>query len=307
MSDHVPSPARYAAGCRCRPCTTAAVREDTRRKLDRLAGTPREVPAAAVLDHIERLVARPLTYSQISALSGVAASTIRGLHVGEQKALHRRNVAKILAVSLNAEVTQGNVPALGAARRLQALYALGHFVYTIAEEAGISRDAVYGLATNRWQSIDHARFEGVRRAYDKLSMVTGESWKARGIAERNGWVPPLAWDDDTIDNPAAVPVTDAEKPAACTSSDAVTRWLMGESVILDAAGRREAVAYLMEWSADSAERVAERLGMSSDVVSRSWERIKAKARKEGRPVPWRRVYLPPVRKTGAVDWAQKAA
>lgn len=307
MSDHVPSPARYAAGCRCRPCTVSAVREDTRRRMDRLAGNPREVPAVAVLDHIQRLLARPMTYGQISALSGVAASTIRDLHVGEQKTLHRRNVAKILAVSLNAEITQGNVPALGAARRLQALYALGHFIYTIAEEAGISRDAVYGLATNRWQRIDHGRFEGVRRAYDKLSMVTGESWKARRIAERNGWVPPLAWDDDAIDDPAASPVTDVPEPAACTSSDAVARWLMGESVILNAAGRREAVAYLMEWSANSADQIGERLGMSGDVVSRSWERTKAKARKEGGPVPWRRAYLPPVRKTGAVEWGQKAA
>jgi DNA-binding Xre family transcriptional regulator len=275
--------------------------------MDRLAGNPREVPAAAVLDHIRHLLARPMSYGQIAALSGVAASTIRELHVGEQKRLHRENVAKILAVSLNAEITQGNVPAIGAARRLQALYARGHFIYTIAEEAGISRDTVHGLATGRWQSIDHSRFEGICRAYDKLSMTTGKSWKARRIAERNGWAPPLAWDDETIDDPAATPVTDAEEPAACTSSDAVARWLMGESVILDAAGRREAVAYLMEWSADSADLIGERFGMSRDAVDQIWSRVRRRAQKEGGPVPWRRVYLPPVRKTGAVDWEQKAA
>ncbi|MEV1040396.1 hypothetical protein AB0J01_27655 [Streptomyces sp. NPDC050204] len=40
------------------------------------------------------------------------------------------------------------------------------------------------------------------------------------------------------------------------------------------------------------EQIAERLEMTDTAVSRAWERAIAKAREEGRKVPWRRVYEP---------------
>lgn len=307
LTDHVPSPARYAAGCRCRPCTDVAVREDTKRRLERLAGNPREMPIGPVLEHLRALLARPMSYGQIAHASGVGETTIRKIHVDNHKTVNRRNGARLLAVPLTGEITSGMVPSIGATRRVRALYALGHFSYRIAAECGMSRDAISELAAGKWQTIDYSRLQAVRRVYDRLSMSTDTSWKARKLAEKNGWAPPLAWDEDTIDDPTAEPVLDATEPEACTSSDAVARWLMGESVILGAAGRREAVAYLMEWSNQSADQIGERLGMEGESVRRLWERIKARARETGQPAPWRRVYLPPARKTGAVGGYQKAA
>ena len=46
----------------------------------------------------------------------------------------------------------------------------------------------------------------IARAYTALSSTPGPSDTARKTAADLGWAPPLAWDDDTIDDPAAEPV-----------------------------------------------------------------------------------------------------
>jgi hypothetical protein len=201
------------------------------------------------------------------------------------------NAAKVLSVPLNVRVSLGDVPSTGAVRRIRALYALGHLNWLIAQEAGISRDAVCYLAAGDWTTLKVAADDGIRRAYDRLSMKTGTSWKTRRLAERKGWAPPLAWDDDTIDDPDAVPQTDALKPVASEGGNVAARWLLGEAVILGRDDRREVLQYLFEWTNDTAEEIAARLDMKPESASRQWERIKEKARAEGRRV-WRRVYVP---------------
>jgi hypothetical protein len=232
-----------------------------------------------------------LTASQVAREAGVEVSTIRRLLAG-QKSIRRATADKILGVPPGVRPSRGDVPSLGATRRVRALYALGHFNWAIAESAGISRDAVWALAQGAWPTIKVAVDDGVRRAYDELSMQTGASWKTQRLAERRGWVPPLAWDDDVIDDPRAVPATDALAPAPTGGEDVVHRFLMGESVVLDRDARREALRYLMEWTDQTPEQVGEQLGMTAEAVTRQWERIKSKARQEGGKVPWRRVYVP---------------
>jgi hypothetical protein len=45
----------------------------------------------------------------------------------------------------------------------------------------------------------------VRVVYDRMSMTPGTSAYARNRAERQGWLPPLAWDDEMIEDPDYVP------------------------------------------------------------------------------------------------------
>ena len=47
--------------------------------------------------------------------------------------------------------------------------------------------------------------EKVARLYDELSMVAGPSTRATTEAKRKGWAPPLAWDEEDLDDPAAKP------------------------------------------------------------------------------------------------------
>ncbi|QGZ53296.1 hypothetical protein GPZ77_34260 (plasmid) [Streptomyces sp. QHH-9511] len=282
---------RYAYGCRCPQCTKAATRADAQRKLEKMAGRPRSVPAGPVTEHVRHLVARGLTPTQIAREAGLEASTIRRYAEGQVR-VRRVNAEKVLGVPLDVRVSLGDVPAFGATRRVRALYALGHLNWEIAQTAGISRDAVCALAAGAWSTLKVGADDGIRAAYDQLSMRTGTSWKTRRLAERNGWAPPLAWDDDMIDDPRAVPQIDAPAPTPADGPDAVPRFLMGESVVLDTAGRREAIAHLMEWTSKTPEEIGEQLDMSAAAVSRAWERIKEKARQEGRRAPWRRVFVP---------------
>ncbi|MGW2520516.1 helix-turn-helix domain-containing protein [Streptomyces sp. NPDC001617] len=281
---------RYAYGCRCTPCTRAATRADTERKLDRLAGRPRQIPAGPASEHARALKARGLSLTQIGREAGLRTSTISRLINGQRDIL-AVNAAKVLAVPLNVRASTGDVPALGATRRIRALYALGHFNRTIAVEAGISKDAVCALAAGAWPRVKAAIDDEVRAAYDRLSMSTGTSWKTRQWAEKHGWATPLAWDDDTIDDPSAVPMTDAVRPAATQGENVADRWLHGESVVLDRDSRREVLRHLYEWTNDTTAEIAAQLEMSPAAAERQWERMKERAAAEGRRL-WRRVYVP---------------
>lgn len=84
---------------------------------------------------------------------------------------------------------------------------------------------------------------------------------------------------------------DADTQAAVSvySESLVARFLAGESVVLGQTERRMVVAHFMEWSVLSPEQIAERLDTTVGAVRKQWERVQARARLEGRPVPVRRV------------------
>lgn len=185
----------------------------------------------------------------------------------------------------------------GTRRRIQALAVRGWSRNAVARRIGMRQDN-FRKAVNQ-DRVTARLARRVAAAYDELwsqdPLDHGVSLNAvarvRAGAERSGWHGPLAWDDDVIDNPAAVPQTDAAAPAPAEGENAVDRWLMGESVILGREDRQKVLQYLFEWTDETAEEIGARLGMAPKSASRAWERIKADARAEGRRV-WRRVYMP---------------
>ncbi|MCL8016919.1 helix-turn-helix transcriptional regulator [Streptomyces sp. AS02] len=293
------TPARYkgrqdVAGCRCRPCTKAASRADAERRLDRLAGNPRSADATLfrrTLRHLRYLVANDMSHAQIGKSAGVSQSTVSQLLSGQRTSLMSDTARKLLAVEATDRSGTHMAPAVGTMRRLQALYWMGHRSQTIADRTGLHEDTVLGLARGRWERTTSDRVSAVLQAYDELAMSYGDSPRARQFAADNNWHGPLAWDDDTIDDPHAVPSTDAVAPVVTEGGNVAARWLLGESVILGREDRREVLAHLFEWTGGSPEEIAARLDMTSDAASRAWERIKAKAAADGRRL-WRRVYVP---------------
>lgn len=277
-------------GCRCVRCTRAASRVDAERKLDRLSGRPRSVPAGPVTDHVRALIGRGLSSWQIGREASVQPNTVRRLAAG-QVWVQSSTANRILAVPLDVRVSLGTVPAVGAIRRVRALYALGHLNRVIVQEAGVSKDAVCALAAGGVNVLNVSTDDAIRVAYDRLSMSTGTSWKTRKLAEQHGWAPPLAWDEDTIDDSRALPVTDAVQPVATEGGNVAARWLMGESVILGRDDRREVLEHLFEWTNDTTAEIAARLEMTPAAAERQWERLKERAAADGRRL-WRRVYVP---------------
>ena len=97
------------------------------------------------------------------------------------------------------------VDATGTRRRIRALQALGWPLYVI--DGHIGGTPRTGLAWNILTSsaVFRSTAEAVERCYASLSMTPGPSAQTRARALRKGWVPPLAWDDDVIDDPTARP------------------------------------------------------------------------------------------------------
>lgn len=95
------------------------------------------------------------------------------------------------------------VDSVGVVRRRQALAAMGYGLPDLAPHFGVTPRAVSNYM--RRPRVHRSTLERWRQVYDLLSMTPGPSSKARGEALRRGWLPPLAWDDETIDDPDAVP------------------------------------------------------------------------------------------------------
>lgn len=186
----------------------------------------------------------------------------------------------------------------GTRRRVQALATRGWTQRFVAERVGC---APSNFRRNLCQARVTARFaRAVRDVYDELCMRTPTREEVpQGMAERTvrearskGWEGPLAWDDDTIDNPSTLPMTDAVEPIVTEGENVADRWLHGESVILGSEDRKQVLQHLMEWTTDRPEEVAARLEISLDTLWQTWSRLKKQARQEGRTEPWRRVYVP---------------
>lgn len=100
----------------------------------------------------------------------------------------------------------------GTIRRVQALACNG---YSQTELSGMLGWVPKRLSHLIGQQHVHVRTAAkVAALYDKLwaTQSTGpRAGSVRAKAEAKGWAPPLAWDDDQIDNPEAVPVTTARR------------------------------------------------------------------------------------------------
>lgn len=98
----------------------------------------------------------------------------------------------------------GLINATGTHRRIQALVALGHTLYDLSLELGMTtRYAGKILAAKNVRPVTAAAVDDL---YEQLSMTRPEGWvaeRSRAQAAAKGWAPPLAWDD--IDDPSELP------------------------------------------------------------------------------------------------------
>jgi transcriptional regulator with XRE-family HTH domain len=100
------------------------------------------------------------------------------------------------------------IDSIGVRRRLQALMCLGWDAEEIARRLGVSHSRVQKLR-NQVAPVRRSTLERVDAVYNELAMTPGPTdhmgnW-LRAKAKRLGYAPPLAWDNDTIDDPDARP------------------------------------------------------------------------------------------------------
>lgn len=212
-------------GDACRAANTARERVRTRAKLyGRYDGL---VDAEPVRERIRRLSEQGVGLKQITRLSGVSGGVLTKLVYGQRRAdgTHRppsrrctpRVRDRILAVPLDALAGGALVDGTGTRRRLRALVAVGWSKSKLARLLGMApsnfgktmraervvastRDAVRALYDQLW---DHPPQHATH--HDKIAYS-----RALRYAAHHSYAPPLAWDDDTIDDPNSSPAIDAD-------------------------------------------------------------------------------------------------
>lgn len=274
--------------CRCVPCAAANSTYEGDRARRIAYGQQAYVDARPATDHVRALCAAGLGWKRVAALAGVPASTIYPLLYGKadrnggapRTKARRATVEAILAVpmpNLDQLGDGANVDSTGTRRRLQALIYSGWSVQRLADTAGVDRQALDAALAQHDVVARTART--VRDLYEQLwdtPPAAANPGEARGItlarhrAAKQSWAPPMAWDDDTIDDPDALPAHLIEPETGTPGIDEVkvTLAIAGQRPgNLTRAERWVAVEHLAAQGLSDLA-IAQRLGVSDKTILR---------------------------------------
>ncbi|GGU61944.1 hypothetical protein [Streptomyces lavendofoliae] len=207
--------------CRCYPCCHANSQYESNRRRAMAYGTWQPfVDAGPVRTHVRQLGEFGIGWIRAAKLAGVATGTVSKLLYGDRPrnlAPTKRMRPEVALALLSVEPTLENmgpvvpIDGTGTRRRLQALVAAGWPQSEIARRLGMER-ANFGR-TIVSPMVRVSTLRAVVAVYDELWRANPREhgvparWytTALATAARNGWAPVGAWDDDTIDDPAAFP------------------------------------------------------------------------------------------------------
>ena len=272
--------ARYKLdGCDCYVCGYANSVYCERRERAIAYGTWQPyVDAQPVREHIRALQSCDLGLRTIALAAGVDRKRLQAVLNGRpergtpaQERMRPEIAAAILAVEPTLEILPGKtvIDGAGTRRRLQALVAIGWSQSKLAERIGWTPSNFGTLIGDGRVIAASARL--VRALYDELwNQAPPENThrdkiaasRARNMARARGWAPPLAWDDDEIDDPTARPDLGEKTSRPEALAENAEELIVGQGY--------------------TPEQAAERLGVSADYVqtirrraSRSREEVAA--------------------------------
>jgi hypothetical protein len=120
---------------------------------------------------------------------------------------------------------QQQIHAAGARRRLQALATLGWGFRELAKQAGTTHPRkIQHIRAGHGQWVTPETHAVIVALYDRLwstpapersSHERSAVKRSKDHARAKGWLPPLAWDDDEIDNPDALPAHSGPRLTGC--------------------------------------------------------------------------------------------
>lgn len=128
-----------------------------------------------------------------------------------------------------------SVPNAGARRRIEALQTLGWSMRDLSRMLGKHPDRL-SVSLKTYDGISPANHALIAGLYDRLWSTPapqrdkGERISAQRTiarAQREGYLPPLAWDDETIDDPDARPAAQPERDADYVDEALVDRIVTG--------------------------------------------------------------------------------
>lgn len=189
---------------------------DYRLEREKTTGTyARRQPPGPVAKQVRALLATGVTLTGLSEATGVSyAALVRIVSDSPPAYVRASTVELIRDFSTDHLAPQVLVPPHGTVRRLRALVALGWTSTELAGRLGLTGEGV-GLILAGPTTVRHATRVAVEKLYAELSMTVPRSrdryrrgviTRTRARAKANGWAPPLAWEDEKLDNPKARPV-----------------------------------------------------------------------------------------------------
>lgn len=242
-------------------------------RIERAKGHRRVVPAEPTVTHVKALRAKGWSLRGIGEASGAPVQTISRALLGHQLNVHRDTEKAILALRPDDIFTRPNragfVPNIGARRRLQALMAIGWRHSDLTPLTGF-RTAVMNHQVGDW--ISQEKHDAMKRVYEQL-------WNTRGPATslaraaKAGYLPPMAWDDDTIDDPNYTP----EPEAATEDKRIVKRKAFIENIefLLQIGENRDGIAAALDASWEAVERRLDRYDRRDLIPAHDREAIPA--------------------------------
>lgn len=251
--------------CRCDDCREAARIYRKRTKFAAANRRSNRVPCDRAANHVRQLLANGWSINQVGVTAGIASTTVVHMLARGQYTL-RRTERALLAIPADSRPASGYVDPTGTRRRIHALTALGWPQAWIARRLGIEESSMrQTMAAGMVQSITA---EAVATLYEQMwderpptRTVTQRRFVAiaRNLAVRNGWAPPMAWDD--IDDPD-------ERPQGASRDGS----------------RRNGVREIedMAETGEAAHQIAQRLGVTVGAVY-------ARCRRAGRLDLWQQI------------------
>ena len=175
---------------------------------------PVYVDAAATREHLIQLQQRCVSPRALSAVTGISREVLDRARTGAVQKVHRRTADRVLAVPVpewrdayRLAAPGARVPVIGTRRRLQSLMRAGYVQGPLCDRITVT-GAKYAHRELFTEKNDHTLAWIAARVvdlFDELHLIPGPSPRATRWAEKQGWPPPLAWDEDTIDDPDAQP------------------------------------------------------------------------------------------------------
>lgn len=209
----------YLRGCRRPECVLANKRYCKASDLRRHRQGPRYIDATEAAAHLRRLIDQGWTQTGIATRLGIKVATIGALATGRYKTCTPANARTILAFDpeFDDDCPGYWTSIIGPGRRIRALAVIGHPMYRVSEETGISYAAIrrIGRLEGHVTSKDFAR--RIADVYDRWRHEPGPSAVTRGTARSAGWHEPDAWQD--IDDPLCKAIENRDELAALRRAD----------------------------------------------------------------------------------------
>lgn len=228
MIDRTPKPcthprARHTHGtriaylrdaCRCAPCAKAnSDYERTRQRRIAYGTWAPLVDAEPARAHVRALMAQGVGHKRIAREAGLNHGHVGRLLYGQPhrgQGPSKRISPEVSAALLAVRPEPCLADPTGTVRRARALFAAGYTQTFLARRLGLTVGGFNAVAWGRNRvEVRLSTADRIAELYedlaDKTPPETQSARRARTMATRNGWAPPICWDDDTIDDPLAEP------------------------------------------------------------------------------------------------------